>query len=242
MNLQVPPEAPWILHVGAAVLLTAHVGGGAMGMASGSVALLAKKGGRLHRVAGTVFFVAMLSMAGVGAAVAPFLPTEQWTNTTAGLFTFYLISTGWMAVRRAPNTVGRFERAAVALPIGIAAMAVLLGFVALSGRGSGDFTGVYVLGALSVLIAMSDLGVIRRGGLAGADRIVRHVWRMGVGLFVAMGSFFLGQPKFVPQILKDTGLNFVPPLATLALLVFWMIRVRLPRHRRTPAAPQPVAA
>jgi hypothetical protein len=232
MNLQVPPEAPWILHAGAAVLLTAHIGGGAMGMASGSVAMLAKKGSRLHRVSGTVFFVAMLCMAGVGAAVAPFLPEAQWTNTTAGVFTLYLISTGWMAVQRPPNQVGRFERAAMAVPLGIAAMALVLAFAAASGRLSGDFTTVYVIGALSALIAAADLRMIRRGGLAGPDRLARHLWRLGVGLFVAMGSFFLGQPTFVPQVLKDTGLNVAPVLFAVGFTLFWLVRVRFPRRRR----------
>ena len=85
MILHVPAAAPWYLHAGAALLLTAHMGGGSLGMASGAVAMVARKGGRLHRRAGNVFFAAMLAMAGVGATVAPFLPDAQWTNTMAGV-------------------------------------------------------------------------------------------------------------------------------------------------------------
>jgi uncharacterized membrane protein len=36
-----------------------------VGIISGAVALLSRKGGRLHRVAGTVFLVSMLIMAAI---------------------------------------------------------------------------------------------------------------------------------------------------------------------------------
>lgn len=45
MHLQVSPDAPAILRLGAALLLTAHVGGGAVGMVSGFTAMIARKGG-----------------------------------------------------------------------------------------------------------------------------------------------------------------------------------------------------
>jgi uncharacterized membrane protein len=235
MNLQVPPDAPWIAHAGAAILLTAHIAGGAMGMASGAMAMVAPKGSRLHRVSGTVFLVAMLSMAGVGATVAPFLPEAQWTNTLAGIFTLYVVLTGWMTGRRPPGQVGRFEKVAVAVPIGLATLVPMLG-IAGAGRGDPTFGAIYAFAVISALAAAADLRMIRSGGLTPKDRLARHVWRMGLALFVAMGSFFFGQPRFVPDVLKETGLNAVPPLFAIGLTLFWLVRVRLPRRRQTALA------
>jgi hypothetical protein len=239
MILQVPAAAPWYLHAGAALLLTAHIGGGSLGMASGTVSMIARKGGRLHRQAGNVFFAAMLSMSLVGATVAPFLPEAQWTNTMAGVFTFYLVTSAWLTAKRRDAEVGHGEAALVLVPIALATVALTL---ALARSPTGEHSIIGVFAGLSLFAAALDVRAILSGGLSGPSRTSRHIWRISLALFVAMGSFFLGQPKFVPQILKDTGLNFVPPLATLALLVFWMIRVRLPRRRRKAAAPQPVAA
>lgn len=235
-NLQAAADAPWILRAGADALLFAHIAGGAVGMASGAVAILVKKGRRLHRVAGTVFTIAMLVMAGVGATVAPFLDEGQWTNTTAGVFTFYLVVTAWAAGKRRDGEMGRLERNALFVPVGIAAMAVALAFFN-PGRADG-FATVYAIAAVGVLAAVGDLNLIRQGGLSGRSRMLRHIWRMSLALFVAMGSFFFGQPDFVPQVLKDTGLNFVPPLGTVALLVFWVVRTRFPQlfRPRRPAA------
>ena len=239
MNLQAPDGAPWILHAGAALLLATHIGGGATGIVSGGVAMVARKGGRLHRQAGKVFFGGMLAMTVVGATVAPFLDEAQWTNTLAATFTFYLVVTGWLTARRRDGQTGALDRWAMLIPIGViaaVASAVLLD----AGKGDGTFGTVYAFAVLSAVGLAGDLNQLRRGGLSGPSRTARHIWRISLALFVATGSYFMGQPKFVPEILKTTGLNFAPPLAVLVLLVFWLVRVRLPRRRRP--TQQPVAA
>jgi len=88
--LQVPPDAPLWMSVGADMLLLLHVTGGSVAMAAGAVALVTRKGENVHRIAGTVFFLDMLVMAGVGAAVAPFLDDGQRPNTVAVVMTYYL--------------------------------------------------------------------------------------------------------------------------------------------------------
>ncbi|TAJ74762.1 MAG: hypothetical protein EPO51_01505 [Phenylobacterium sp.] len=229
MILQFGPEAPWFLHVMAAAALVLHIGGGAVGILSGFTAMFAPKGGRLHRVSGTVFFVAMLSMAGVAAIVAPMLDDGRWTNTTAAVFTLYLIATAWAAVRRPPGQAGWFERAALAVPLGIAAMGVaVVPYGAATGRMDG-FATIYMFALVCGLAAVSDIRMIRRGGVIGRDRTVRHLWRMGAALFVAAGSFFFGQQDRIPAAILATPIPAVLGVAPLVLMAFWWIRTRLPR-------------
>jgi hypothetical protein len=65
-----------------------------------------------------------------------------------------------------------------------------------------------------------------RGGIAGTQRIARHLWRMCFALFVAAASIFLARQHLFPAILQKTGalvfLSFLP----LLLLVYWMARIR----------------
>jgi uncharacterized membrane protein len=232
MILQFGPEAPWILHFLAAAALVLHIGGGTMGMISGGVAMFARKGGRLHRVAGTVFFVSMLFMTGIAAIVAPMLPEARWTNTTAAVFTLYLVVTAWATVRRRAGEIGRFERAVVAVPLGIAAMGLALVPYG-AARGQMDSFGtVYIFAVICALAAAFDLRMIRRGGIAGTDRVVRHLWRMGAALFVATGSFFFGQADNIPAAIRETAIPTVLGVAPLVLMAFWWIRTRLPRRPR----------
>jgi len=236
MILQFGPEAPWILHVLAAAALVLHIGGGTMGMMAGGVAMFARKGGRLHRVSGTVFFVAMLFMAGIAAIVAPMLPEGRWTNTTAAVFTLYLVVAAWATVRRRAGTIGRFERAIVAVPLGIAAMGLaLVPYGAATGQMDG-FATVYIFAVICGLAAAFDLKMIRRGGITGTDRVVRHLWRMGAALFVATGSFFFGQADNLPVVIRESFIPTVLGLAPLVLMAFWWIRARLPRRTRLAAS------
>lgn len=237
MILEFGPEAPALLRASAVAALVLHIGGGAVGIAAGGAAMFARKGGRLHQVAGTVFFIAMLTMAGVAAIVAPMLPEAQWTNTTAAVFTLYLVASAWATVRRRPGQVGRFERAAVAVPLGIAAMALVLALVSLPSGRAGGFTTVFAFGAICTLAAICDLKMIRRGGIAGVDRIARHLWRMSAAWFVATGSFFFGQADNLPAAIRNSVIPSIVGLAPLVLMVFWLIRVRFPRgFKLTPAA------
>ena len=238
MILEFGPEAPWVLRALAIFALVAHISGGTMGMISGGVAMFAPKGARLHRVAGTVFFISMLTMAGVAAIVAPMLDEARWTNTTAAVFTLYLVATAWAAVRRRPGQVGRFERVAMVAPVGIAVLGACLAVAGASVPRPEDFTVVYVFAVLSAAAAAADLTVIRRGGLRGVPRVARHLWRMSAALFVATGSFFFGQADVLPVVLRASVIPAVLGLAPLALMAFWLVRVRLPRHLR----PRAVAA
>jgi hypothetical protein len=78
-----------------------------------------------------------------------------------------------------------------------------------------------------------------RGGVLGAKRIARHLWRMCFGLFIAAGSFFLGPSnrplrlfstvglrKYLSPALFSTTLYFVLSILPLILLIFWLVRVR----------------
>ena len=239
MNLHAPPDAPLILRAAADAILFLHIAGGTVGMISGATAMLVKKGRRLHRAAGNVFTIAMLTMAGIGAAVAPFLNEDQWTNSTAAVFTLYLTTTAWTAGKRRDGEFGRFERTAMFVPVGIAAMAVSLAFFLTGVKTAEDFATVYAFGVLSAVAVAGDLNLIRQGGLSGSSRIARHVWRMSFALFVAMGSFFFGQQKFLPEAIRGTLIPAIPVLSMLALGAYGFVRIRFAgafRHRRPLAA------
>jgi hypothetical protein len=227
-TLQVAADSPWPVHAAAATILLLHIAGGSVAIVSGTVALAVRKGGRLHILAGNFFFASMLVMAGIGALVAPFLLTAQGNpklfDSAAGFFTCYLVVTSWLTVRRKAGTIGRAEIAAFLFAASLAAAVVLL-----ATRTAGGAGGHYALGGLIALAAALDLRVIRNRGIAGGPRIARHVWRMCLALFVAVGSFFLGQQRVMPEFVQGSLWLSVPPLAVLAMMVFWLLKLRFAR-------------
>jgi hypothetical protein len=83
-----------------------------------------------------------------------------------------------------------------------------------------------VVGTVMLLAAIGDLRATRAGGLRGPRRLARHLWRMRFGLFVATGSFFLGQMNFIPESMRYMPLLLVLAFAPILFLVYWMWRVR----------------
>ncbi len=229
-HLEVAPTAPSWIRFGADALLYLHIAGGTVGMLSGAAALLARKGAPLHRLAGRIFMISMLIMAGIGGAVAPFL--NDRLSTVAGLMTCYLIATGWATARR-PSGVGVGEFAGLFVALAGAASIYTLTYMAQNAGGTLDGAppqGFYIFVLVSTIAVVGDLKVVLRRGISGAQRVARHVWRMCFGLFVATGSLFLGQMQLFPGWLRETPVLYIAALAPLPFLLFWMLYVRLSRR------------
>ena len=77
-----------------------------------------------------------------------------------------------------------------------------------------------------------------RGGISGAQRIARHLWRMCFGLFVASGSFFLGRQRIFPEFVRKSNVLIFLTILPLILLIFWLIRVRFTNLYRGKPLPQ----
>jgi uncharacterized membrane protein len=242
MVLHLDPQTPAILKGAATAILYAHIGGALVGLVSGGAAMIVAKGQRLHRLAGNVFSIAMLTMSAVGALVAPFLSEGQAPNTLMGAFTFYLVATGWAAVRRKAGEIGRFEIGAAAFAGALAAGGVIYVWVNAQGPHPLPVPEGPVIDIFAVVVFLAtilDIRMIRAGGLTGAARVTRHLWRMTLALLIAAVSF-AAQPKVIPPFLHGSPLVFLPMLAVFVSLIYWLVRLRLaPALRRGAARSRP---
>jgi uncharacterized membrane protein len=220
-----------------------HVGAGMTGLVSGTIALFARKGGHLHRRAGTVFVAAMLLMA-ISAAVLAVVMPDQLVNLFIATFTLYLLWTGWLTVRRTALTAGLMEKIQFLLAVGLCAPFAILSFQLATGltplfRSTVAFKGpvliaIYSFTAVLLLAALGDAKLVFLGGVTGPARLTRHLWRMCIGLSLAAGSAFTnGFARLLPGPYHVPPSFFYPQLLPLAFLVFWMIRVRLAARSKT---------
>jgi hypothetical protein len=239
LNPLFPPDVPGVAHGGAAVVLALHIVCGCVGLASGTVAMAARKGGWLHRASGKVFFVSMMTMGAVGVSMVPVLP--KWSSVVPGLFATYLVATGWSTAHRAPGPAGRFECGGMVAALCISVLAIALGLYAsnsptgrLSGAAPAYFYGV---AALPLLSALGDLRLLRKRELRGVARLRRHIWRMSVGMFVAAVSFLPARSQAFPQPLRGSPILWAGPFAVLVFMAYWWIRVRLMKPLSSGAFP-----
>ena len=217
-------------------LLVLHISGGITGILSGAAAMCFRKGSRGHVVAGRVFVIAMLCMSGAGAYLA--FMKSQTGNVMGGVMSFYMVATAWATARRGDGETWIFDWGALLVALAFGAVAVTLGLRAVYSQTEYPPAVYFIWGSVALLSAAGDVRMLaRRGVFFGAQRIVRHLWRMSLGLFIATGSFFLGQQKVFPASLRGLKVWFVPAFLPLLLLIYWLFRVWLTKAYKGTASP-----
>lgn len=212
-------------------LLLVHVLAGATGLVSGTVAIAAPKGGCLHRRSGNIFFAAMLVMAALGAVIASF--EGNTASLLAALVTGYMVVTARATVRPRSRVL---DLGALSFGLAIGLGCLIRGSL-LAARGIAATHGIptamfFVFGMIAMLASIGDLRMIRAGGIQGVRRVTRHLWRMCFALFIATGSFFLGQARVIPKPIRVMPVLALLAFAPLLLLLSWLWRVRVRRSMR----------
>ena len=227
-----------------------HIGAGMLALVAGVIAVFARKGGRLHRRAGTLFFVSMLVMAAFAAYLAVAMP-GQLVNVFIAAFTTDLVTTAWFAAHHRDGESGLGEKIALLVAICLCAPFATLSFQLAFGlpplfKSAVPFKGavliaIYSFTAVLLIAVLGDAKIAFCGGIAGTSRIARHLWRMCLGLALATGSAFTnGFARFLPGPYHVPLAFFLPQFVPLILLIYWMIRVRFTGwYRNQPATSPP---
>ena len=208
-------------------LLLVHICTGTLGMLSGFGAMAFRKGSRGHRVAGNVFVLSMLCLSISGVILA--LIRNEPGNVLGGTLTFYLVATAWAIARRGDGETSIFDWGALFISLALGAVIVDYALEAVrspTGLSHGYPVGPYVfLGLVTILAAVGDVRMLLGGGVRGAKRIARHLWRMCFAWFIASSSIFLARPHLFPAVMRKTGALYLLSVLPLILMIFWLIRV-----------------
>ena len=214
--------------------LVFHVAMGVAALVAGIIAVAAAKGGRWHRRAGMVFVHTMIATGLTAAGISLY----EGKSVGGGALTAYLVFTAFTAVRPLPALGRGVDIALAALALTFAAGTYRTAFAALEQPGN-QIDGVpagmsFFLGTVILLAAVGDARMIHAGGIRGARRIARHLWRMCFGLFIASGSFAaqLVMMTFMPPQFRSVPVILLLGGGPLVVLLYWMWRVRLRQNLR----------
>jgi uncharacterized membrane protein len=218
--------------------LVAHIIAGGIGILSGFVALYAMKGARVHRKSGTVFVYAMIVMALLGATMAVVRNKAPAGNVPVAFLTMYLVITALTTVRQRGAESRRLDFGLMLVGSAITLVFFTIGSIAIANPAAVQrfpAAPFFVFGAIALLASVGDIRLIRSGGvqaIRGAPRLARHLWRMCTALLIATFSFFLGQAKVFPKPIRIYPLLAIPPLVVLAVMLYWLWRIRVKRKLR----------
>jgi uncharacterized membrane protein len=212
--------------------LAFHFATGLIALAAGFLALAVRKGGTWHRRSGLGFVLAMIATGITAAGIS----VVEGKSVNGGVLVVYLVLTGYTTVTPLRSVTRLVDIALMVLAFSLAASELASGLTALGMPGN-QIGGVpagmmFFMAAVVSAAAIGDLAMIRSGGVQGTRRLARHLWRMCFALFIASGSFFLGQMKFIPERIRIVPLIVVLGVTPLVALLYWIWRVRLRRNLR----------
>lgn len=215
-------------------MVEVHIVAGLLSLLAGGVALFSRKGQRLHRRSGIVFVGAMLALTASAAIIAQFMIPNR-VNVVAALMTAYLVCTALLTVKYKVEDVRWLTAGLAVLAFVVALRALALGLEAFeSPRGLVDQVPagpLFLFATVGIAGALLDARLLRAGRIEGAQRLIRHLWRMGFALWTATMSFFIGQAKVFPDPVRKTWLLMIPVLVVAVVLIYWLVRVAIRKAR-----------
>ena len=180
-------------------ILIAYACAGNVGLLSGTAAMCFRKGSPRHVLAGKIFVASMVTMA--AGAVYLTIVRHRPNNLGGGILTFYLIGAAWPTARRGEGETSRYDWVALLIPLTVGSLTWMSGIEKMRTPGppkDGVPSGMhFFLGSAALLAAAGDVRLRLRGGVFGAKRLARHLWRMSFGLFIAFFSRALEPPAAI---------------------------------------------
>ena len=104
-------------------LLILHILVGTVSLLAGTLAMVLRKGSRLHPTSGNVFTIAMVTL--ISSALCLARMKSEPGNIIGSIVTFYMITTAWLAGRR--RNIGLSDWVALLIGLGGAAAVITLG-------------------------------------------------------------------------------------------------------------------
>jgi hypothetical protein len=224
------------------VLIPVHIAAAILALLAGSAALASRKGAKLHRRSGRMFAAAMLVMFSTAVAIGVVKSERNLVLVLSSVVGGYLVATSWATARKGDGTAGSVELLGLGVILSCVAAYVFLGVMA-AGSPTGRYAGLgqtIILPnlAITALAASLDLSFLYRRRLAPGQRLARHVWRMCAAMFLVVSAFLgdgQGQSP-VPDVIRQSPIAMMGPVAVIGMMVFWLLRLRFPeRHRRAAA-------
>lgn len=191
-----------------------HIVAGTTALLAAGAALGCAKGSAWHRRAGLTFVAAMLAV-----TLTTFVLVALRPNLflfVIGVFSFYLVLTGWRAGAQRDGRPRWFDHLAGAAMALTGAAMLGTGAWRLFLIGGAEPVILLVFGSIGVTLALSDWRDWREGPIIGRARIARHLTRMLAGTTATITAAVVVNVSFLPPLVVWLG-----PTALITPVIFW---------------------
>ena len=199
-------------------LIFVHAALGGLALLSGGIALTAKKGRNLHKKSGKLFYYFMLSSALLSMVIALFPNHLSPFLFCIGIFSTYLIISGFRSVRLKRSGVNLLADKILAGIMVITGLAMIFYPIILEG---GVNIVLLVFGLLGLIFGLQDFRIFRNPDSIRKRWLRRHLGNMTGGYIAAVTAFFV-----VNDIIGGLFNWFLPTVIGTIYITYWIRKVK----------------
>ncbi len=210
------------------VLLILHIAGGTAGLISGTLAASVKKGGKLHKASGLVFFWGMF-IASLAAFVLSNLPGHENIFLFAvGGFTIFMISSGYRivhlkrAARQNEKPFKLIDYAILFFGFSFGFALIYMGIRAIIGGNNFGIVPI-VFGLICINFARHDYGMLFGKLTVQSVWMRSHIVRMMGAMIASYTAFLVVNVPFQPN-----WVLWLTPTVIGSMLITYFVRKYVP--------------
>lgn len=196
------------------LIMFLHIAAGFIALAMAGTALATRKGGAWHRRAGSAYVVAMFAVSLTTLWLVLVRPNNFLL--AVGLFSFYLVFTGWRAARVRDGRPQWLDHFVGGLMAGTGVVMLVRAVMGFMQDGGAQPWILAVFGSIGLSMALSDWRDWRKGPITGKDRIVRHLSRMLACTIATLTAALVVNATYLPDLVTWLG-----PTALITPVIFW---------------------
>ena len=214
------------MEVIAQYLIYAHAALGGLALLSGAIALSAKKGKRLHKKSGKLFYYFMLTSALTALIIAVIPNHLNPFLFCIGVFSTYLIVSGYRSLRLKRPGVDLLADKIIAGIMVITGLVMVFYPIILDG---GVNVVLLVFGLLGLYFGIQDLLMFRNPRKLRNRWLGRHLGNMTGGYIAAVTAFLV-----VNDVIGGLFNWFLPTVIGTIYITYWIRKIK-PRSKKSVA-------
>ena len=201
------------------VILIFHIIGGTIGLLTGILNILRKKGDKNHKLVGKVFFTSMMT-AGVSSLILASIHTNYFLFMV-GVFTLYMVGSGQLYLKHNASPISNRIGLTITTLMLIAGV-LFIGFGVLVLIKTKLFGLVFItFGGVGLLFVRQDFINHKVQSAIKNYWLIAHLQRMTGGFIASMTAFLVIIAKYFPQQIPGFVYWLLPTFIFTPLIINW---------------------
>ncbi len=199
------------------ILILIHAGFGGIALISGLVALITKKGRKIHKKAGIIFFYSMLTSA-IFAFIISVLPNHHSPFLfSIGIFSIYFLLIGYRSLRFKRKNVNSQNEKIISWLMVVVGLSMILFPILLLGVINIVLT---IFGLVGLIFALRNLRMYQSPEKIHKNWLKLHLGNMTGGYIAAVTAFVV-----VNDIFPSFYGWFIPGVIGGVFIVYWIMKL-----------------